>query len=395
MASRYITTLSKQKPFKQIFLKPLYQFCSFANEQTPTHDSQPDPHKTDDYKKIESLCKDRRFDDAKHLVLSLSEKGIDYNEDLFILLINGYAKSTKKWDIVKNCVKILLKMEELGVSKTVKFYNVLLEVVISEKKWNMAEKYFEKMLDEGIVPDMDTYRVMITGLCRCLRVETARKLFEDMKSRNFSPDFVVYNAMIKGYVGVKRMDEAEKIFMEMKGLGMEPDLVSYNLMINGYVQVRKMEDVERLVVEMKGRDIELDLVAYNTMVNGYVLVGKMEDAEKVVVEMKERRIEPDLVTYVTMIKGYVKADRVDDGLKLLEEMKGKRFGRNVDVRSCLGRLKEDCDGENMSESQQSVLQGVEVYVERLELLALRDAARELSELASRRVVGNENSQTDI
>ncbi|GJS16502.1 hypothetical protein Tco_0410974 [Tanacetum coccineum] len=55
----------------------------------------------------------------------------------------------------------------------------------------------------------------------------------------------------------------------------------------------------------------------------------------------------------------------DDGVELLEVMKGKRFGRDVDVRSCLGRLKEDCDAENMSESQQSVLQGVEDYVERL------------------------------
>ncbi|GKF18364.1 hypothetical protein Tco_0063282, partial [Tanacetum coccineum] len=48
--------------------------------------------------------------------------------------------------------------------------------------------------------------------------------------------------------------------------------------------------------------------------------------------------------------------RVYDGLELLEEMKGK--------------------------SQQSVLQWVEDYVERLELLAMRDAARELSESAS-------------
>ncbi|GJV36121.1 helitron helicase-like domain-containing protein [Tanacetum coccineum] len=75
----------------------------------------------------------------------------------------------------------------------------------------------------------------------------------------------------------------------------------------------------------------------------------MEDVEKVVMEMKERKIEPDLVTYATIIKGYVKAD---------------------------------CDAENMSDSQQSVLQWVEDYVERLELLAMRDAARELTELAS-------------
>ena len=78
MASHYIT-LSKHQPIINLFLKPFYQLCSFANEQTPTHDSQPDPHKTDHYKMIKTLCKDQRLDDAKHAILSLFEKGIDYN----------------------------------------------------------------------------------------------------------------------------------------------------------------------------------------------------------------------------------------------------------------------------------------------------------------------------
>lgn len=169
------------------------------------------------------------------------------------------------------------------------------------------------------------------------------------------------------------MEEAEKLLMEMKDGKMEPQLVTYNSMINGYCEVRKMEDAEKMVVEMKARNLEPNLITYNTLINGYSKVQKMEEAEKLVVEMKERNIEPDLVTYVNMIKGYVAINKVDDGLELVEEMKRKRF----DDSMCLGGLKEDVDVEEMSEAQRNVLQGVEDHVERLELLAMRDAAREL------------------
>ncbi|KAI3672210.1 hypothetical protein L2E82_52943 [Cichorium intybus] len=205
-----------------------------------------------------------------------------------------------------------------------------------------------------------------------------------MKSQNHLPDFTLYNTMINGYVLVKKMEDTERLLMEMKRLKIQPSLVTYNSMINGYTQVRKMEDAEKLLMEMKAQNVQPNLITYNTMINGYTLVEKMEDAQKLVVEMTGRNIEPDLVTYVTLIKGYVTVNRIDDGLKLLEVMKRKRFGGKLDVNSCLARLNEDCDFEKMFETQRKVLQEVDDHVQRLELLAMRDAARELSELANQR-----------
>ncbi|XP_023767817.1 pentatricopeptide repeat-containing protein At2g37230 [Lactuca sativa] len=334
------------------------------------------------YKMIEILCTDRRLEDAKRILLGMSKKGIDYDEDPFVLLIHGYSKVNRKWDIVKNCVKIFSKMEDLGVPRTIKSYNSMLEVIISEKKYTMAEKFFDKMLSEGVVPSKHTYTLMISGFCRSSRMETANCFFEDMKSQNYLPDIAVYNTMINGYVQAKKMEEVEKLLMEMKERKMEPSLVTYNSVINGYAKVGKMEDSEKLLKEMKARNVEPSLITYNTMINGYTVVGKMEDIQKLVVEMTGRNIEPDLVTYVTMIKGYVTVNRIDDGLNLVKEMKRKRFGKNVDVYSCLSRLKDDFEAEKMSETQRNVLQEVEDHVQNLELLALRDDARELSQLAN-------------
>ncbi|GJV11861.1 pentatricopeptide repeat-containing protein [Tanacetum coccineum] len=224
MASFFVA-LSKPQLLKRIFCnnfpKTLYHFSSSANEHKPdpnphrlTHESQPHPHKTEHYKKVEALCKDQRFNDAKQLIYNLAQKGFHKNEDLFILLINGYSNATAKYDAYQNSVRIFKKMDKLGVPKTVKSYNHLFDVLLSANMFARA---------------------------------------------------------------IKKSDEAEKVFMKIKGLKFEPDLDTYNSMINGYARVRKMGDVERLVAEMKRRNIEPDLVTYYPMVNGYVLVKKMED----------------------------------------------------------------------------------------------------------------------
>ena len=180
MAS-FIVALSKPQLLKRIvcsnFPKPFNPFSSSANERnrdpTPhhlTHESQPDPHKSDHFKKVETLCKDQRFNGAKQLIYSLAQKGIHNNEDLFILLINGYAKSAETYDAYQNCVRIFKKMDKLGVSKTVKSYNHLLDVILSASMSARAGMFFHKMLDEGVDPDMDTYRIMILGVYRCYHV---------------------------------------------------------------------------------------------------------------------------------------------------------------------------------------------------------------------------------
>ncbi|PWA41993.1 pentatricopeptide repeat protein [Artemisia annua] len=283
-------------------------------------------------------------------------------------------------------------MDELEVSKTLKFLKQLQEVLSDEEKYLAAEAHVSHMLDD------DSYKKIKSDLCLSSvkdasgniepnwRMKSAEKLFMEMKGRKIEPNWVTYNLMINGYAQIGKMEDVDRLVAEMKGRNIEPDFVTYNSMINGYAQVKRMEDAERLVVAMKGRNMEPDLVTYNslinglvtemkgrkikpslitynTMLNGYVLVEKIENAEKIFREMKKRRIEPDLDTYLTIIKGYVKSNRLDDGLKLSLEMEGKGLGRTL-------ILTHETNAEYMSDSQ---LQWVQDFWKKMreEVLALR------------------------
>nr|XP_043633611.1 pentatricopeptide repeat-containing protein At2g37230-like [Erigeron canadensis] len=386
--------------FHQISKPLLNRFCSSAlNDQNPDPKSNlsqtqminnenpdednPDTETEKNAIKIRTLMF-HRVDDAKKMLFDTSKKGFKYDESLFVNLMHSYeTRQNKRWDFVKNLVSIFSKLEELGVPISIKSYNYLLEMLLGKKKYALADKYFNKMLSEGVVvPNKHTYILMLKAYCGTKRRDIVYSLFKDMKDRNFGLNLYDFNTIIDGFVEVKDMEEAKNFLMAMKEEKIEPSLFTYKSMISGYVQVRKMEEAEKFMMEMKARNIEPGLFTYNEMINGYTMVGKMEDAHKVFEEMKEGSIEPDMITYVTMIKGYVLVGKLDYGLELFEEMKGKKFGDEVYYKYCLDRLKEDCDVENMSESQRNVLQEVEDYVERMDLLDMRDAARHMSKNAN-------------
>ncbi|KAJ0691588.1 putative tetratricopeptide-like helical domain superfamily [Helianthus annuus] len=55
-------------------------------------------------------------------------------------------------------------MEELGVARTIKSYDVLFKVIMRRGRYMMAKRYFNKMLNEGINPSRHTYNVLIWGV---------------------------------------------------------------------------------------------------------------------------------------------------------------------------------------------------------------------------------------
>lgn len=59
----------------------------------------------------------------RYILLEMPKKGVEWDEDLFI---DCYGKA----GIVQESVKLFYKMEELGVERTVKSYDILFKVIM-------------------------------------------------------------------------------------------------------------------------------------------------------------------------------------------------------------------------------------------------------------------------
>ncbi|GAV88336.1 PPR domain-containing protein/PPR_1 domain-containing protein/PPR_2 domain-containing protein/PPR_3 domain-containing protein [Cephalotus follicularis] len=266
---------------------------------------------------IEILGRASKLNHARCILLDMPQKGVQWDEDMFVVLIDSYGKA----GIVQEAVKMFNKMKELGVERRIKSYDALFKVMMRRGRYMMAKRYFNHMLKEGIEPTRHTYNLMLWGFFLSLRFETAHRFYEDMKSRGIAPDMVTYNTMINGYIRFKKMDEAEKVFMEMKGKNMVPTVISYTTMIKGYVAVERVDDGLRMFEEMKSIGVKPNAVTYTTLLPGLCDAGKMSEAGTVLKEMVERYIAPkDNSIFMKLLTCHCKAGNLDVAADVLKAM---------------------------------------------------------------------------
>ncbi|KAF3452870.1 hypothetical protein FNV43_RR03303 [Rhamnella rubrinervis] len=268
-------------------------------------------------KMIEILGRASKLNHARCILLDMPKKGVELDEDLFVVLIDSYGKA----GIVQEAVKIFNKMKELGVERSVKSYDALFKVILRRGRYMMAKRYFNAMLSEGIEPTRHTYNVMLWGFFLSLRLETAKRFYEDMKSRGISPDVVTYNTLINGFIRFSQIDEAEKLFTEMKGRNMAPSVVSYTTMLKGYVSVGRVNDALKVFEEMKSLSIKPNAVTYTTLLPGLCDKEKMSEARIMLKEMVERYIAPkDNSIFVRLLSCQCKYGDLNAAVDVLNAM---------------------------------------------------------------------------
>lgn len=269
------------------------------------------------FKIIEILGRAEKLNHARCILLDMPKKGVEWDEDLWVLLIDSYGKA----GIVQESVRLFQKMEELGVERTIKSYDTLFKVIMRRGRYMMAKRYFNKMLSQGIEPTRHTYNLMIWGFFLSSKVETALRFFEDMKSKEILPDVVTYNTLINGYYRIKKIEEAEKYFVELKARNILPTVITYTTLIKGYVAVGKVDDALRLLEEMRALGIEPNAFTYSTLLPGLCDAEKMSEAGNILDEMVSKHVAPmDNAIFVRLMSGQCKAGNFDAASEVLKAM---------------------------------------------------------------------------
>ncbi|CAM8877022.1 unnamed protein product [Rhodiola kirilowii] len=275
-------------------------------------------HDSETHRKIiEILGGASKLNHARCILLDMPEKGVPWDEDLFVMMIESYGKA----GIVQESVKFFDKMKELGIQRTVKSYNYFFKVILQRGRYMMAKRYYNRMLSEGIKPTCHTYNVLLWGFFLSKKVDTAERFFQEMKEGGIAPSVITYNTMIYGYHRVNKMEEAEKIFAEMKARDVVPNEISYTSMIKGYVSVGQLDDALRLYQEMKSADIKPNEFTYSSLLPGLCDTEKLSEAKSMLSEMAERHIAPkDNSVYLKLMMCHCKVGDIDSAVDVLQAM---------------------------------------------------------------------------
>ncbi|KAG6427689.1 hypothetical protein SASPL_111935 [Salvia splendens] len=128
---------------------------------------------------IRALCGIGRASDALGILNQLVEEGFDLDQKGKGMDALGLVKQMKMNKIEANVMR----------------YHVVLDWLICNKEFSVADKVFDELVVLGLVPNIHTYNVYINGLCLQGKVEEGISMFRSMGMLGCVPDLNTYRAI--------------------------------------------------------------------------------------------------------------------------------------------------------------------------------------------------------
>ncbi|CAM6090108.1 unnamed protein product [Calypogeia fissa] len=132
-------------------------------------------------------------------------------------------------------------------------YNVLLGRFCAGRVWTKAKESPLQMIEDGMQLDDYSYSTLISCALQCSSTTEALKWFDKMHEDGCVPDEVTYNNMALMYSKLRRYDDAVQLYecLRETEAGFKPEAVVYNTLIRYLSHERKNGQVRHVFQNME------------------------------------------------------------------------------------------------------------------------------------------------
>jgi pentatricopeptide repeat protein len=213
---------------------------------------------------IHAICERKFVDVAKSVSFKVRRQlGIELNEETYRFLILGFCHTG--------------------------------EVVVATKLWN-------KMVAEGLEPDVDSYLEVVNTFFKYNRFEDAMLMFKSMRERRFTNLGVdSYHVVITWLCKEGRMLYVYMLFGEMLKRGVQFDCDTLGELIYGLLVRRRTREAYKVFHMVRKPSISL----YHGLMKGLLRIKRAGEATEVLKEMLRRGCEPNMHTYIMLLQGHL------------------------------------------------------------------------------------------
>nr|GLL41060.1 pentatricopeptide repeat-containing protein At2g37230 [Ipomoea trifida] len=279
------------------------------------------------FKIIQILGRASKLNHARCILLDMPKKGVGWDEDLWIVMIESYGEA----GIVQESVKLFQKMEELGVERTVKSYNALFKVISRRGRYMMAKRL-------SIPTEAGHYGVLIENFCKAGSYERAIQLLDKLVEKGiilrpentFHMESSAYNVIIEYLCNNGLTGKAEALMRQLMKTGVQ-DPVALNNLIRGHASEGAPESASELLKIMIRRKVLTEDSAYKSLVDCYLKKGEPSDAKMVLDSMIESGHLPDSSLYRSVMESLFEDGRVQTASRVMKTMLDKGVKEHLDL----------------------------------------------------------------
>ncbi|KAJ0456303.1 putative tetratricopeptide-like helical domain superfamily [Helianthus annuus] len=209
--------------------------------------------------------------------------------------------------------ELFKSVNRYGVCPNVESYNILMRAFCLNGDLSVAYQLFGEMSKRDVMPNVESYRILMQGLCRKSQVNRAVELLEDMLNKGFVPDGLIYTTVLNSLcrkkkvvsdsdAGKKKLREVYKVLCRMKVKGCDLDIVHYNTVLE----------------DMDANGCLPNLVSYQTLVGGLCSQGLYDEAKSYIDLMVSKGFSPHVSVWHVLVNGLCGVGKVDAACSVLE-----------------------------------------------------------------------------
>ncbi|KAH7439841.1 hypothetical protein KP509_04G078900 [Ceratopteris richardii] len=248
-------------------------------------------------------------DDALHTFMFASARDVIS----WTSLVGAYAHHGQCSEALKYFNRML---QENVVPNKVTFINIL-NCVCSEKLLFLGKQIHSCIRERGLMPDVVVGNAIMKMYSSCESFGAAQKVFDCMSDRNV----VSWTAIIAMYAQHYKGEEALDLFRQMQCTGVQPNNITFVCLLDACASSASLTMglyIHSLVVL---KNFESNLFISTALVNMYGKCGQLKSARRVFDGLRMRSLE----TWTAIIASYACYGEGKEAVKLFKAMEAEGF----------------------------------------------------------------------
>jgi pentatricopeptide repeat protein len=211
---------------------------------------------------IDAHARSGKMDKCAEILGSMKEEfGIEPDRITYSTIVKGFCMMGH----IDQAVAVMESARRTGFAADVIIYNTILDGCSTRDHFEMCDRLYSQMVEDGVKPTNFTLTVMIKRFGRQGELDKAFDIAESVPAQfGFKPNQQAYTCLISACVMNRSIGRALGVLKKMKEEGPYPDNMPYEKIISGYMRNGEALQAYELVREAYGLDGQATKDSYRT-----------------------------------------------------------------------------------------------------------------------------------
>ncbi|KAF4386823.1 hypothetical protein F8388_006778 [Cannabis sativa] len=267
---------------------------------------------------VEKLTQARLYDDIDDVVSRIrAERNCQLSDEFFRNVIRVYGNMAGR---INKAIETLFDMPRQDCWPTVKTFNLVLNLLVSARLFDVVHEVYVGAPKLGIEIDACCLNILIKALCECGKLDDALKMLDEFPQLKLKPNAMTFSTLMHSFCDRGKVEEAFRLLERMEIEGIDPDTITFNILISGLRKQGRVDEGIILLERMRVKGCNPTSASYQEVLYGLLDAERFSEAKDFMRKIISKGGSPSFKSFKSLINGLCKENQLEDvdwALKLM------------------------------------------------------------------------------